>query len=68
MSIAIIDYGAGNLHSVHKALELASRLTGVGGSVQVTSDPETVAAADHVVLPGDGAFADCRSSSMPFPA
>lgn len=61
MTIAIIDYGAGNLHSVKKALELGARLTGRDGPVIVTADPEIVARADHVVLPGDGAFADCRA-------
>jgi len=61
MTIAIIDYGAGNLHSVGKALELASARLGRGDTVVVTSDPGVVAKADHVVLPGDGAFADCRS-------
>jgi len=61
MTIAIIDYGAGNLHSVGKALELASARTGRGEKVVVTSDPDVVAKADHVVLPGDGAFADCRA-------
>ncbi|MBZ9938037.1 imidazole glycerol phosphate synthase subunit HisH [Mesorhizobium sp. BR1-1-16] len=61
MTIAIIDYGAGNLHSVGKALELAVARKGSGGSVVVTSDPDVVATADHVVLPGDGAFADCRA-------
>jgi imidazole glycerol-phosphate synthase subunit HisH len=60
MSVAIIDYGAGNLHSVRKALELSARLTGTPGPILVTADPEIVAKADHVVLPGDGAFADCR--------
>lgn len=60
MTIAVIDYGAGNLHSVKKALELAGRLTGADGPVVVTADPAIVAKADHVVLPGDGAFADCR--------
>ncbi len=61
MTIAIIDYGAGNLHSVGKALELASARSGRGEKVVVTSDPDVVATADHVVLPGDGAFADCRA-------
>lgn len=60
MTIAIIDYGAGNLRSASKALELAARLTGKAGPVVVTADPDVVAKADHVVLPGDGAFADCR--------
>ena len=61
MTIAIIDYGAGNLHSVGKALELAAARNGNGSGVLVTSDPDVVAKADHVVLPGDGAFADCRT-------
>ena len=61
MTIAVIDYGAGNLHSVRKALELAARLTGRSAPVLVTSAPDVVASADHVVLPGDGAFADCRA-------
>ncbi len=59
MSVAIIDYGAGNLRSAAKALELAAMRSG-GGPVTVTSDPAVVAKADRVVLPGDGAFADCR--------
>jgi glutamine amidotransferase len=62
MTIAIIDYGAGNLHSAAKAFELAaSRAGGTFGPVIVTSDPDIVARGDHVVLPGDGAFADCRN-------
>jgi glutamine amidotransferase len=61
MTIAIIDYGAGNLHSVGKALELASARIGRNEPVIVTSEPDIVARADHVVLPGDGAFADCRN-------
>jgi glutamine amidotransferase len=58
MSVAIIDYGSGNLHSAAKAFERAARET--GDTVIVTSDAETVAAADRIVLPGVGAFADCR--------
>jgi glutamine amidotransferase len=60
VSIAIIDYGSGNLHSAQKAVERASVDAGVGGSVFVTSDPDLVARADRIVLPGVGAFADCR--------
>ncbi len=60
MSIAIIDYGAGNLRSAAKAFELASACAGSSAPIIVTSDPEIVAAADRIVLPGDGAFRDCR--------
>jgi glutamine amidotransferase len=60
MSVAIVDYGSGNLHSAHKAFERAAREAGLDRVVKVTSDPEDVARAEHIVLPGVGAFADCR--------
>jgi imidazole glycerol-phosphate synthase subunit HisH len=60
MSVAIIDYGSGNLHSAEKAFERAAREAGLSRKVRVTARPEDVLAADHVVLPGVGAFADCR--------
>jgi glutamine amidotransferase len=60
MSVAIVDYGSGNLHSAAKAFERASRDIGLGQTIMVTSKPEQVAAASRVVLPGVGAFADCR--------
>ena len=60
MSVAIIDYGSGNLHSAAKALERAAREEGLVESIVVTRDPEKVVRADRVVLPGVGAFADCR--------
>jgi glutamine amidotransferase len=60
MSVAIIDYGSGNLHSARKAFERAAREAGLDREINVTADPEDVLAADHVVLPGVGAFADCR--------
>jgi glutamine amidotransferase len=60
MSVALIDYGSGNLHSAAKAIERAAREAGLEDAIQVTSDPETVRRADRVVLPGVGAFADCR--------
>lgn len=59
MTVAIVDYGSGNLHSAAKAFARAAR--DVGAEVVVTSDPERVARADRVVLPGVGAFADCRA-------
>jgi glutamine amidotransferase len=58
MRVAIIDYGSGNLHSAAKAFERAARET--GDRIIVTSDAGTVAEADRIVLPGVGAFADCR--------
>ncbi len=60
MSVAIVDYGSGNLHSAAKAFERASRDIGAQMPIEVTSDPAKVARADRVVLPGVGAFADCR--------
>ena len=60
MSVVIVDYGSGNLHSAAKAFERAARESGHDQPVVVTSDPAAVARADRVVLPGVGAFADCR--------
>ena len=60
MSVAIIDYGSGNLHSAAKAFERAARESGASQTIAVTSDPAAVRKADRVVLPGVGAFADCR--------
>ena len=60
MRAAIIDYGSGNLHSAHKAFERAAREAGLPSEILVTADPAAVAQADHIVLPGVGAFADCR--------
>ena len=60
MSVAIVDYGSGNLHSAAKAFERAAQDAGLEQPIVVTNDPSVVAAADRVVLPGVGAFADCR--------
>ena len=60
MLVAIVDYGSGNLRSAAKAFERAAAENGISAEIAVTSGPETVAAADRVVLPGVGAFADCR--------
>ena len=60
MSVAIIDYGSGNLHSAAKAFERATRASADPQKIMVTSDPEAVYRADRIVLPGVGAFADCR--------
>jgi glutamine amidotransferase len=60
MKVAIVDYGSGNLRSAAKAFERAASEAGISAAIDVTSDPETVAGADRVVLPGVGAFADYR--------
>jgi glutamine amidotransferase len=60
MNVAIVDYGSGNLHSAAKAFERAAREAGLDQPIVVTRDPAVVADADRVVLPGVGAFADCR--------
>jgi glutamine amidotransferase len=60
MITAIIDYGSGNLRSAAKAFERAAREAGIATEIAVTSDAATVRAAERVVLPGVGAFADCR--------
>ena len=60
MTVAIVDYGSGNLHSAAKAFERAAHESGHDQPILVTSDPDAVARADRVVLPGVGAFADCR--------
>jgi glutamine amidotransferase len=60
MSVAIVDYGSGNLHSAAKAFERAARESGHDQPILVTRDPDAVRRADRVVLPGVGAFADCR--------
>lgn len=60
-TVAIIDYGSGNLRSAAKAFERAAREAGLDRNVVVTEDAAAVAAADRVVLPGVGAFGDCRA-------
>jgi len=60
MIVAIVDCGSGNLCSAAKAFERAALDNEIPAEVKVTSAPEAVAAADRVVLPGVGAFADCR--------
>lgn len=55
MSVVLVDYGAGNLRSAAKALETAG-----ARDLVISSDPDLIARADRIVLPGDGAFPDCR--------
>ena len=60
MRVAIIDYGSGNLRSATKAFERAAREAGISAEIDLTDRPERVASADRLVLPGVGAYPDCR--------
>jgi glutamine amidotransferase len=61
MSVVIIDYGSGNLHSAAKAFERASTESGTNRDIKVSADPEDLRRASHIVLPGVGAFGDCKT-------
>ena len=61
MKIVVVDYGSGNLASASRAMAVAAERAGIDASVAVTADPAVVRAADRIVLPGQGAFADCAS-------
>lgn len=67
MSVVIIDYGSGNLHSAAKAFERAARDSATPAAITVTSDPQAVRAAERIVLPGVGAFKDCRDGLKAIP-
>jgi glutamine amidotransferase len=67
MRVAVVDYGSGNLASASRALALAAERAGIAASVAVTADPDAVAAADRIVLPGQGAFADCAAGLAAVP-
>jgi glutamine amidotransferase len=57
--VAVVDYGSGNLASAARALEAAAERRGIDATIIVTDSPAEVAKADRIVLPGQGAFADC---------
>ena len=67
MKVAGIDYGSGNLASAARALTVAAARAGLAAEVSVTADPDAVARADRIVLPGQGAFADCARGLAAIP-
>jgi glutamine amidotransferase len=67
MTTAIVDYGSGNLHSAAKSFERMATETGRGGPILVTADAEAVRRAERIVLPGVGAFGDCREGLRAVP-
>lgn len=67
MHVAIIDYGSGNLHSAAKAFERAAGEQGAPLEIKVTAEPDDVLSADRIVLPGVGAFADCKAGLSAVP-
>ena len=67
MRVAVVDYGSGNLTSAARALEQAALQGEIAVDVEVTSDPVRVGSADRVVLPGQGAFADCAAGLAAVP-
>jgi glutamine amidotransferase len=67
MKVAVVDYGSGNLASAARALMLAADRDGIPASVTITANPSEVAAADRIVLRGQGAFADCARGLAAIP-
>ena len=60
MRVVLVDYAGGNLHSAQKAVALCGR--DAGAEVAVSADPELIATADRIILPGDGAFPACKAA------
>jgi glutamine amidotransferase len=67
MKVAVVDYGSGNLASASRGLLIAAERSGLHADVKVTAEPDYVACADRVVLPGQGAFADCARGLAAIP-
>ncbi len=66
MLVAVIDYASGNLASAARGLALAAARSNIAANIQITSDPDLVAKAHRIVLPGQGAFADCAAGLLSF--
>ena len=60
LRVAVVDYGSGNLASASRALAVAAQEAGILAEVAITRDPDSIYRADRIVLPGQGAFADCK--------
>ena len=60
MNLVIIDYGSGNLRSVENAFKNSVKINNLNFTIQVTNKLELISKADHLVLPGDGSFHDCK--------
>jgi imidazole glycerol-phosphate synthase subunit HisH len=67
MTVAIVDYGSGNLHSAAKAFERVAHEEGYKGKIIVTANPDDLVKVDRIVLPGVGAFKDCRNGLYAIP-
>jgi imidazole glycerol-phosphate synthase subunit HisH len=67
VKVALIDYGAGNLHSAAKAILRAATDAGLDVSLTIDADPASIKAADRILLPGDGAFKDCMTNLVEAP-
>ena len=65
--VVVVDYQGGNLASAARALQEAAARGGIGAEIVVSADPATVRAADRIVLPGQGAFADCAQGLRSVP-
>ena len=61
MLVAVVDYGSGNLASAARGLLLAAKQQGLTADIRITADPDLVGRANRIVLPGQGAFADCAA-------
>jgi glutamine amidotransferase len=68
MNIVVIDYGSGNLASAARALAEAASRAGIAAEIRITGEPADILAADRLVLPGQGAFADCSAGLAANPA
>jgi glutamine amidotransferase len=67
MRVAVVDYGSGNLASAARALAAAAQRAGLDAQIAITSNPADIEAADRIVLPGQGAFADCARGLAAIP-